>query len=57
MAGLYRRSALLLCRAGATTVAEAAVVGIGAVYVPWSGSAEGQQAANAQAMVDAGGAA
>ena len=54
MAGLYQRSALLLCRAGATTVAEAAAVGIGAVYVPWSGSAGGQQVANAQVMVRIG---
>lgn len=54
MAGLYRRSALLMCRSGATTVAEAAVVGIGAVYVPWAGSAEGQQIANATTMTDAG---
>lgn len=54
MPALYTRSSLLLCRSGATTVAEAAAVGIGAVYVPWSGSAEGQQAANAEAMVGAG---
>ncbi len=54
MAGLYQQSALLLCRAGATTIAEAAAVGIGAVYVPWSGSAGGQQVANAQAMVRIG---
>ncbi len=54
MASLYQRSALLLCRAGATTIAEATAVGIGAVYVPWSGSADGQQMANAQAMVRVG---
>lgn len=55
MPGLYARAALLLCRAGATTVAEATVVGVPAVYVPWAGSAEGQQAANAAAVVAAGG--
>lgn len=56
MAGLYAASSLLLARAGATTIAEAAAVGIAAVYVPWSGSAEGQQTANAQTMVECGGA-
>jgi undecaprenyldiphospho-muramoylpentapeptide beta-N-acetylglucosaminyltransferase len=54
MPGLYARSALFLCRAGATTVAELAAVGVPAVLVPWSGSAEGQQDANAAALVDAG---
>jgi UDP-N-acetylglucosamine--N-acetylmuramyl-(pentapeptide) pyrophosphoryl-undecaprenol N-acetylglucosamine transferase len=55
MAGLYGSAALLLCRSGATTVAEATVVGVPAVYVPWSGSAEAQQDANAAAVVAAGG--
>ncbi|MGZ4798229.1 MAG: undecaprenyldiphospho-muramoylpentapeptide beta-N-acetylglucosaminyltransferase [Acidimicrobiia bacterium] len=55
MPTLYRRAAALLCRAGATTVAETTAVGVPAVYVPWSGSAEGQQVANARAVVDAGG--
>ncbi len=54
MAALYATSTLLLCRAGATTVAEAAAIGVGALYVPWSGAAEGQQEANATAMVAAG---
>ncbi len=54
MAALYARSTLLLCRAGATTVAEATAVGVGALYVPWAGAAEGQQEANARAMVDVG---
>ena len=54
MAGLYQRAALMLCRAGATTVAELNAVGIPALYVPWSGSAEGQQQANAAAMVAVG---
>ena len=55
MPGLYASASLLLCRSGATTVAEATVVGVPAVYVPWAGSAEGQQEANAAAVVDAGG--
>ncbi len=51
---LYAQSALVLCRSGATTVAEVAAVGVPAVFVPWSGAAEGQQDANAGALVAAG---
>jgi len=54
MPALYARSALVLCRSGATTVAEVAAVGVPAVFVPWSGAAEGQQDANAGALVAAG---
>ena len=54
MAGLYSSSALIVCRSGATTVAEVDVVGIPAVYVPWSGAAQDQQTANARAMVRLG---
>ena len=54
MARVYAASSLLLARGGATTIAEAAAVGIAAIYVPWSGSAEGQQIANARVMVAAG---
>ena len=56
MPALYARSALVLCRSGATTVAEVAAVGVPAVFVPWSGAAQGQQDANAAVLVDAGGA-
>jgi UDP-N-acetylglucosamine--N-acetylmuramyl-(pentapeptide) pyrophosphoryl-undecaprenol N-acetylglucosamine transferase len=56
MPRLYAASALVLCRSGATTVAEVAAVGVPAVFVPWSGAAEGQQDANAAALVAAGGA-
>ena len=54
MPALYARSALVLCRSGATTVAEVAAVGVPAVFVPWSGAAEGQQDANAAVLVAAG---
>lgn len=54
MAHVYSTSSLLLARGGATTIAEAAVVGIPAIFIPWSGSAEGQQTANAATMVEAG---
>ena len=52
---LYSTATLVLCRAGATTVAETTAIGVPAVYVPWSGSAEGQQAANARPVAAAGG--
>ena len=54
MPRLYARSAVLLCRSGASTVAEVAVAGVPAVLIPWSGSAGGQQEANARAMETAG---
>ncbi len=54
MPALYARSAVVLCRSGATTVAEVAAVGVPAVFVPWSGAAEGQQDANAGALVAVG---
>jgi undecaprenyldiphospho-muramoylpentapeptide beta-N-acetylglucosaminyltransferase len=54
MPGLYARSALVLCRSGATTVAEVAAVGVPAVFVPWSGAAQDQQDANARVLVEAG---
>ena len=41
MPALYARSALVLCRSGATTVAEVAAVGVPAVFVPWSGAGRG----------------
>jgi UDP-N-acetylglucosamine--N-acetylmuramyl-(pentapeptide) pyrophosphoryl-undecaprenol N-acetylglucosamine transferase len=55
MPTLYARSALVLCRSGATTVAEVAAVGVPAVFVPWAGAAQDQQDANAAVLVDAGG--
>lgn len=54
MASLYEHAALVLARAGATTVAEIATVGVPSILVPWAGSAEGQQSANAAALADLG---
>ncbi|MEP6624230.1 MAG: UDP-N-acetylglucosamine--N-acetylmuramyl-(pentapeptide) pyrophosphoryl-undecaprenol N-acetylglucosamine transferase [Acidimicrobiia bacterium] len=54
MAALYAAATLVVCRSGATTIAEVNVVGLPAVYVPWSGAAQDQQTANARAMVKAG---
>lgn len=47
MADLYASTDVLVCRAGASTVAEIATVGIAAVIVPWSGAADDHQTKNA----------
>ena len=54
MAALYAASDLLVCRAGASTVAEVATVGVASVIVPWSGAADDHQRRNAAWLVDAG---
>jgi len=47
---------LVVCRAGATSVAELAVAGVPSVLVPLPGAPGDHQTANAKAMVSAGGA-
>jgi UDP-N-acetylglucosamine--N-acetylmuramyl-(pentapeptide) pyrophosphoryl-undecaprenol N-acetylglucosamine transferase len=54
MVRAYRDSALVICRAGATTVAELAASGRPAVLVPFPQAAGDHQAHNAQALVNAG---
>jgi UDP-N-acetylglucosamine--N-acetylmuramyl-(pentapeptide) pyrophosphoryl-undecaprenol N-acetylglucosamine transferase len=54
MAGLYRRADLIICRAGATTVAEITVVGRATLFIPFPYAADDHQTRNAQALVDAG---
>lgn len=54
IADLYAACDLLVCRAGASTIAEIATVGIAAVIVPWPGSAEGHQELNAKWLGDDG---
>ncbi len=54
MEDLYRDAAVMVCRAGALTVAELCVAGVPAVLVPWPGAAGDHQRANAAAMADAG---
>jgi UDP-N-acetylglucosamine--N-acetylmuramyl-(pentapeptide) pyrophosphoryl-undecaprenol N-acetylglucosamine transferase len=54
MAPCYRRADLVLCRAGAGTVAELAVCGRPAVFVPYPFSAHDHQVANARRLVDRG---
>jgi UDP-N-acetylglucosamine--N-acetylmuramyl-(pentapeptide) pyrophosphoryl-undecaprenol N-acetylglucosamine transferase len=50
----YAAADAVLCRAGATTVAEVSAVGLPAVYVPLP-HGNGEQALNARPVVDAGG--
>lgn len=54
MAAAYGAATLVLCRAGATTVAELAAVGRPAVLVPYPYAAGDHQTANARALAEAG---
>lgn len=47
MADLYAATDVLVCRAGASTIAEIVTVGIASVVVPWSHAAENHQELNA----------
>lgn len=51
---LYAASDLLVARAGASTVAEIATVGVASVLVPWSGATENHQHLNASWLGDRG---
>ncbi len=54
MADLYASTDVLISRAGASTIAEIATVGIAAVVVPWSGAADDHQTKNAVWLTDDG---
>jgi UDP-N-acetylglucosamine--N-acetylmuramyl-(pentapeptide) pyrophosphoryl-undecaprenol N-acetylglucosamine transferase len=54
MAGAYQRADLIICRAGATTVAELAIIGKPAVFIPYPFAADNHQEVNARDMADAG---
>ena len=54
MAGQYQQADLIVCRAGATTVAEITAIGKAAVFVPFPFAADDHQTHNAQALVEAG---
>jgi UDP-N-acetylglucosamine--N-acetylmuramyl-(pentapeptide) pyrophosphoryl-undecaprenol N-acetylglucosamine transferase len=47
-------SDLVICRAGATTLAELAAVGVAAILVPYPHAIDDHQTRNAQALVEAG---
>jgi UDP-N-acetylglucosamine--N-acetylmuramyl-(pentapeptide) pyrophosphoryl-undecaprenol N-acetylglucosamine transferase len=54
MAVQYRRADLVVCRAGATTVAEITALGKAAVFIPFPFAADDHQRLNARRLVDAG---
>ncbi|MGI9223096.1 MAG: undecaprenyldiphospho-muramoylpentapeptide beta-N-acetylglucosaminyltransferase [Woeseiaceae bacterium] len=54
MASAYAWADLVVCRAGALTVAELCAVGLPAVFVPYPAAVDDHQTANAQAMLQAG---
>ena len=54
MARAYARATVVVCRAGAMTLAELAVVGVPAILVPFPGAVDDHQTANARYLVEAG---
>lgn len=52
MAAAYRWATLVICRAGATTVAELATMGLPAIFIPFPHAVDDHQTANAQQMVN-----
>lgn len=56
MAAIYREADLLVSRAGATTLAELAVLGKPAILIPYPHAADGHQEINAAFYVEGGGA-
>lgn len=55
MAQAYREADLVICRAGATTVAELAALGKPALLVPYPFASDDHQTANAKALITLGG--
>ncbi|MCC6850215.1 MAG: undecaprenyldiphospho-muramoylpentapeptide beta-N-acetylglucosaminyltransferase [Deltaproteobacteria bacterium] len=54
MGAVYAAADLVVCRAGATTIAELAAQGLPAIFVPYPHAADDHQRANAEALVYAG---
>jgi UDP-N-acetylglucosamine--N-acetylmuramyl-(pentapeptide) pyrophosphoryl-undecaprenol N-acetylglucosamine transferase len=54
LAGEYQRADVVLGRAGATTVAELAIAGKPAVFIPYPFAADNHQELNAREMAEAG---
>ena len=50
MAGAYRDADIVVCRAGATSIAELTVVGRPAILIPFPGATDDHQTANAKAL-------
>ncbi|MEX2124545.1 MAG: undecaprenyldiphospho-muramoylpentapeptide beta-N-acetylglucosaminyltransferase [Woeseia sp.] len=54
MAAAYGWADLVVCRAGALTVAELSAAGLPAIFVPFPGAVDDHQTANARSFADAG---
>ena len=54
MAAAYAWADLVVCRAGALTVAELCAVGLPALFIPYPSAVDDHQAKNARPLVDAG---
>ena len=54
MADVWLLADVVVCRAGASTIAELVAVGSAAVIVPWAQAADDHQSVNAQWLADAG---
>ena len=54
MGALYAAVDLVICRAGATTIAELAAQGVPAIFVPYPHAADDHQRANAETLVRGG---
>ena len=54
MPGFFARSSLLVCRSGASTVAEVTAAGKAAIFVPFPRAADDHQKRNAEALEKAG---
>jgi len=54
MASLYEQADMIICRAGATTVAEISVAGKAAVFIPFPFAADDHQTQNALALANIG---
>lgn len=54
MAACYAAADLIVCRAGATSVAEVAAAGLPAIFIPYPHAADNHQYFNAKSLVDGG---
>ena len=54
MAAEYQQADLIVCRAGATTVAELAIASKAAIFIPYPHAADNHQELNAREMAEAG---
>lgn len=54
MANQYQKAALVICRAGATTIAEVTAVGKATIFIPYPFAADDHQTKNAEGLARAG---